>query len=350
MVASLGDDYDIYVVAGDKDFGELSPIPGVVSNQWQQVGKAKVMYLSADQINKNRFQEIHNEVNPQVIYLNSLFSKDFTLLPLRLFSKNNAVVVAPRGMLGESSLKIKATKKKVFLNLAKVLGWYKNVMWHASTEQEKLEIENCFGKNVDVKVASNLPHVPEEWYPEVAKQKGVLNMISVGRIVPIKNIQFMISVLLGVKEGKVRLELIGPLEDLNYVNQCKQLIERLPNNVEVELLGEVKPDDIGNYYKNAHVYFSATLNENYGHGIVEALGYGCPLVISNRTPWKHLEDKGVGFDCELVKEDFLERIKYFLELTGEEYHLYRKRSRDLALSQIQESNLVEDNKNVFRIS
>ncbi len=38
-----------------------------------------------------------------------------------------------------------------------------------------------------------------------------------------------------------------------------------------------------------------TLGENYGHVIIEALSAGCPCIISDSTPWKSLEESGIGF-------------------------------------------------------
>ena len=36
-----------------------------------------------------------------------------------------------------------------------------------------------------------------------------------------------------------------------------------------------------------------------GEAIVEALAAGCPVVISDRTPWRGLERRGVGWDVPL---------------------------------------------------
>jgi glycosyltransferase involved in cell wall biosynthesis len=41
------------------------------------------------------------------------------------------------------------------------------------------------------------------------------------------------------------------------------------------------------------------LGENFGHVILEALGAGCPVVISDQTPWSHLQEKGVGWTLPL---------------------------------------------------
>ena len=48
-----------------------------------------------------------------------------------------------------------------------------------------------------------------------------------------------------------------------------------------------------------HFFILPTLGENFGHVFIEALAAGCPLIISNRTPWLELEKKGIGWDIPL---------------------------------------------------
>ncbi len=40
-------------------------------------------------------------------------------------------------------------------------------------------------------------------------------------------------------------------------------------------------------------------NESFGYVIHEALAAGCPVLISDRTPWRDLEARGVGWDVDL---------------------------------------------------
>ena len=42
-----------------------------------------------------------------------------------------------------------------------------------------------------------------------------------------------------------------------------------------------------------------TLGENFGHVIVEAWTAGCPVLVSDRTPWRQLASHGVGWDVAL---------------------------------------------------
>jgi len=50
---------------------------------------------------------------------------------------------------------------------------------------------------------------------------------------------------------------------------------------------------------NYHFLVLPSLGESFGHVIVEALAAGCPLIISDTTPWQRLEEKGIGWDIPL---------------------------------------------------
>jgi glycosyltransferase involved in cell wall biosynthesis len=48
-----------------------------------------------------------------------------------------------------------------------------------------------------------------------------------------------------------------------------------------------------------HFFILPTLGENYGHVIIEGAVAGCPLIISDRTQWVRLLQKGAGWDIPL---------------------------------------------------
>ena len=80
----------------------------------KRMGLRKI-YLSESHQNKKVYARLFSEFRPDVVYLNSLFSVKYSLIPLILFRRklNLEVVVAPRGMLGEGALQLKKHKKAV---------------------------------------------------------------------------------------------------------------------------------------------------------------------------------------------------------------------------------------------
>jgi len=106
----------------------------------------------------------------------------------------------------------------------------------------------------------------------------------------------------GKLPGVVELDLWGPLEDKAYWGSCQQLIALSPPSLSVRYKGEVEHERLHDLLKNYDVMLMPTLGENFGHAIIEALDAGLPVVISDRTPWRNLEQSGVGVDLPLEDE------------------------------------------------
>lgn len=67
------------------------------------------------------------------------FFKIFYNLSFNDFKKQKRdaqIIVAPRGML-KGSLQLKSEKKRIYIFIAKLLGLYNGVLWHASSEIER---------------------------------------------------------------------------------------------------------------------------------------------------------------------------------------------------------------------
>ncbi len=126
LVNHLKKEFDFYIITGDRDLGDEEPFHEIVLNNWINNDGYKVIYLSSSNQNKDYYHLLIDAINPQIIYLNSLFSYKFTLLPLRQFKKSGIkIILASRGMLGPESLKIKKYKKELFLLISKVFKIYK---------------------------------------------------------------------------------------------------------------------------------------------------------------------------------------------------------------------------------
>ena len=333
LVETLSNVYDFHIITStvDRDGKELE---NVVFNQWTKQGKASVLYLSKEEITQSRFKEEYRNLNPNRIYLNSLFSAQFTLLPLYLFRKKAKVVVAPRGMLGKESLAIKPLKKKIFITLSKVFGFYKSVRWHATSPQELVEIQTVFGNQLESRTAINLALIPEK-VTLLKKKKTELSLIMVGRIVPIKNIIFFLNVLTKVStECQLNVTLVGPIEDEEYWKKCSDLIKGLPNNISIETTGAIPPVEVSKLFLTHQVLVSTSLNENYGHSIAEALSFGRPSIVSNNTPWKNLSKLSIGDNLDLEMDLFKASIERFAFLDNEAFLTIQKRVRAYAVKEL----------------
>ena len=109
----------------------------------------------------------------------------------------------------------------------------------------------------------------------------------------------MLELLRNVKDGDIFLELIGPVEDERYWEQCKSIIRELPQNIHVTPTGGLRQPEVLNHLEQSHFFVLPTLHENFGYVFVEALAAGCPILISENTVWDEIEQKRIGWIAPL---------------------------------------------------
>jgi glycosyltransferase involved in cell wall biosynthesis len=207
--------------------------------------------------------------------------------------------------------------------IARMLNLYRGILWHAISEEEKRNIEKIFGSETKIKVARNLVdyysgNITHE--KKLDKKKGELKIIFVSRIHPKKNLSKAIEII-GQLKGQIQFHIFGPLEDNHYWASCQNEIKKMPPSINVMYKGSLKHKQIMDVYKYYHVFFLPTLGENYGHVIHEALIGGCPVVISDQTPWRNMDKLSAGWDISLAQEEkFVNVLQFYVDMNQEQYN------------------------------
>lgn len=304
MVEALAQHFDFYIVTLNRDSGSREVYTSVRTGEWNAVGMAQVFYTP--QFTLADMRRIADEVQPNAIYFNGFFSTSSVLglLKRRLGGFGDVpVILATRGDLAGGALGLKSTKKRVYIKLAKALGIYRNLLWHASSEREKREMLRevaTFGvREEQIHVAPDLGfgYRPGE-ASRPRKMSGEAKFITIGRMTRMKNLPFTID-LLGELRGKVSLDIFGPLEDRELWAECERKINALPTHTTVRNHGPIDSAGVIGELATRHFFILPTLGENYGHVIIEGAAAGCPVVISDRTQWQGLAEKKIGWDISL---------------------------------------------------
>ena len=349
LVNVLNFDFEFYILAFDRDLGDKKPFNNINKNVWNEVEEAKVIYVKPDKINFQFIRAITNQINFHAIYLNSLFSFNLTILPLILnklkLIKVSKIVLAPRGQLSKGALGINQRKKQFFIKLGNYLKLYDGLTWHVTANEEKKEVKKYFKANEIYNIKNlTINYNGLDLEKNIRKRKGKLKIIFISRISPKKNLGFVIDTLNEVK-GSVELNIFGPIEDVTYWRKCQNKIEALNPNIDVNYCGLLKHSQVINQFKKNHIFFFPTLGENFGHVIFESLIGGCPIVLSDQTPWRKLREKNIGWDIDLKnKKTFIKVIQEYVLMNQEEYN---KTSRDAYIFG-SESSSHEDVKDLYR--
>lgn len=354
FVEQLGEEIKLKIVTSDRDLGDETPYHGVSANVWGRVGKADVRYVSPDKFSFFFVRKLMRDTTFDVIYLNSFFSYRGAIKPLLLrrlaMVRNVPVILAPRGEFSPGALALKALKKRVFMRLSKMVGLYGGIIWQASSEVEARDIRRCFGDELTIFVAPDIaPVVAPSSLPrrETIKLRGKLDIVFLSRISRKKNLDGALR-LLGNLEGEIRFNIYGPLEDSGYWAECEQIISELPQNVAVQYCGTVAHDNVLSVMGAHDLFLFPTLGENFGHVILEAFLAGCPVVLSDQTPWRGLADKRVGWDIPLSGlADFHSVLQRCVMMDEEEYKMWSDSARAFGLSQTQDGSVVARNRALF---
>lgn len=339
-----------YVITRNTDLNSTNPYANIQSDSWQGSFQEniQVYYLNENSLNKEFIIKIHSEINPNRVYLNSMWSPKFTLLPLKVFRKLNLspkVVLAPRGMLKPAAFNQKGFKKKLFLFLAQFSQLYSNITWHATSEVEKNEILQRFPKAV-IRIAPNISNA------KISERKKELTstfrILTVGRISPEKGYYEAIETFSNWKpKTSVHWEIVG-LEENSELTDSIRLIANENYKIQITLHGHKNQEELNEFYENAHLFFLPTRGENYGHAIAEALCNGIPVVISDQTPWNNLEAANAGKASSLNPANLAESLDFFLNLSNDDYLLWSQGALNYAKAHVNSPEILALNKNLFK--
>ncbi len=333
IILNLKTKYNFYIITSDSDLDAPLDLKAHQKNKWIKKDTHQVIYVDKKHQNKSFYNSIIQDRAFIAIYLNSMFSPRFSLLPFLLFkSKPIKIILAPRGMLGKGALSIKPFKKKVFLKVFKILRWHRRITWHATTMTEENEIIKRFGTRVDIETAPNLSSPTTNELIEKDKKPCHLNLFFMSRISTKKNLLGALKVLMTIdKKYQINFSIIGPVEDKHYWQSCMKLIKSLPNNIIINQIGPVPHYNINNILTKQHVLFLPTLHENFGHVIVEAWQNACPVIISNQTPWQNLTEKKIGYAHPLNNlSDYKISIERFAAMNQETFNDWTINSKKFA--------------------
>jgi glycosyltransferase involved in cell wall biosynthesis len=354
FVEQFGEEFKLKIITSDRDLGDEAPYQGVIVNVWTRVGKADVRYVSRDRFSFLGLRQLMLDTTFDAIYLNSFFSWRCTIIPLLLrrlgMIRSTPVILAPRGEFSSGALALKAFKKQLFIKLSMTVGLYGGIIWQASSEVEAKDISRCIGEKLTIFVAPDIaPVVATSALPRRAKVKfpGQLAVIFLSRISRKKNLDGALR-MLGSLRGDIQFNIYGPLEDSGYWTECERIIADLPSNVAAQYRGTVAHENVVSVIGAHDLFLFPTHGENFGHVILEAFLAGCPVVLSDQTPWRGLADKRVGWDIPLDSvADFHSVLERCVMMDEEEYKMWSDSARAFGLGQTQDGSVAARNRALF---
>ncbi len=336
------------------DLGDSTNYQNIAVNAWQETDEAHIYYKDSQLSTRALLLQVLASAKPELIILNGVFSKHFTI-PV-LFARKTwnqtpfpSLAIFPHGEFSPWALQQKWLKKKVFLAISNLSGLHKNVRWLATTEMEK---QWLLGRGLQAKVLLLLPQnlgqqnssqahpLDIETTAETTSQvlllpaakthiKVPLHLVFVGRIQRMKNLHFFLELLAQVK-CPIKFSIYGPVQDSDktYWNQCLALIHKLPAHIEVTHHGPIAANQVTKTLAKYSFLVLPSLSENLSFVTAEALSAGLPVILSENVPW-NVAENNCGFSLPLTNiEPWISTLHLVAVMSLGEWLQMSKNSRE----------------------
>jgi glycosyltransferase involved in cell wall biosynthesis len=353
---AMNDKYLICILTSNVDIDNIAL--EVNADEWIDLDtNIRIKYLSKSSQTNQNLQKILRNIQPSYVYLNSMFSPFFTLLPLYLLRLNEIkakVIISTRGMLKDSAIENKKLKKSFFFLLLKGFRVVPKVSFHATDLQEKKDIIKRLGaKENSIATISNFPQSKQQIFRSILKTKNNLRLVYMSRLAPIKNLLQVLELFVHLnitKNQNIEFSVYGSLEDKIYWNKCLEIVKKLPSNIKIKYKGSINHEEVEIVLQENHFFILSTFGENFGHAIFESFAVGRPVIISDQTPWRGLEAKKIGWDIELnAQEKWIVAIEDAINMEQPEFDIWCQSSWQYAHDFIHDSGLKEKYLKLFSV-
>ncbi len=298
---ALGDEYEFHIACLDRDQGDETPYPDIKAGVWNDVGKAKVWYVSPGGFTDELILKLAEGMDS--IYLSSFYD-DYgykTLLLRRRGKIGVPVTLASMGVFSEAALAQKALKKKLFISFCKAAGLFRGITWSVTSELEAKDLKRAIGQKASYIIAEDLPRSYVPGAP--VRTYNPLRIVFLSRICEHKGLHIAVQ---AIKESGVDCEfnVCGPVQEKDYWDECQRQLQGLA----WKYGGDIPSDDVQSELSKHDVLILPTKSENYCHVVFEALSVGCIPLISDKTPWGAVRETGAGIIVERTAGRFAKAL------------------------------------------
>ena len=340
LVKLLQKHYRIYILTSSSDLGDTRTYDNISEDKWNKVllpfcsSTVDVWYASKRHVGYADIKGIITGLQPDIIYLNGLYSPQFFLYPLLISRKlkyNLSVCVCPRGMLQSGALQVKSLKKSMYLKILKGVHLLDNVSWHATNDEEQNDINKYFPNSKRTLIAYNIPKSPFDFPVKPTKTKGKLRLVYLSLITEKKNLHLLLEALV-LANPLIELNIYGPIKDDKYWdNKCLPIVNKLKDRVNYS--GNIQPDKVQEIIGLYDIFALLTMGENFGHALYESLSIGRPILTSYFTPWNDLAIKKAGWNVDISDTpSIVNKLNQLVTMENSELAEYCEGAHSLALN------------------
>jgi glycosyltransferase involved in cell wall biosynthesis len=226
-----------------------------------------------------------------VVHLNAVYS--FTTIPTlalcRLFRK--PLMWSTMGALqrwqGTTRKKNKARWERICNSLCDPAS----VVMHVTSEEERVEsLEKI--SNASALILRNGIDIPDPENRASHRPDGVLRLLYLGRLHPIKGIENLLQATARVRT-RVHLSICGE-GDAEYETRLRVMVEHLGLTRIVSFRGRVDGELKEQQFREADLCVAPSFKEAFCTVALEAMARALPVIVGRGLPWSRVEEIGCG--------------------------------------------------------
>ena len=330
--------------------GVCIAVPSHVLNQAEE---ANVAFIN---INDIKIPEIKNQISyvkpfkiknvekawekPDLVVFHEIYRPEFIKIKNELKSCNIPYIIVPHGSLTKNAQK-KSRLKKLAANMLLFNGFIKDALRIQFLSEQ--EMSTSIGREKGF-IGTNGIHIPK-------KQKETFNsdatkLLFIGRIdVFYKGLDLMMEAVSEIKafmeEHNVTLALFGPDDDGGH-KTVSEMIKKHNLSENVTLCGGISGEEKEKELLDADIFIQTSRSEGMPTGVLEALSYGLPVVVTVGTT---LGDKISEYDAGWVADTDKDSIKECIVRAVSENEKLKSKSvgaRHLAESEFSWKKITSD--------
>lgn len=351
LVALMGKQYQFYCITGGYDLNETEPLQNIRLNEWNEINigeetSISIWYDDKRKSSPYKCYRLINQVQPSVIYINGFMSLPFLIYPLIAIRSTRLkyikTIIAPRGMLQEGAVEVKATKKKWYLCFIQQLKLTRNTHWHITSNNEVSGLSSFLPPKNKIHLLGNIPQQPLATIQPSNKKPNQLSLIYASIITEKKNLLYLLLSLYHCKQN-IKLDIYGVVKEQEYWNDCLKAAAALPPNITMQYKGSYQQENMHAMMAQYDALVLLSKGENFAHAIFEALGAGRPIISSHFTSWNLLTEKNAGWNLSLdLPENTGQELDRMALMSQQDWNLLCQSAHQLALQYLAAQNFEKD--------
>ncbi len=246
-------------------------------------------------------------------------------------SEGAPLVVSPKGMLSERSMRASRWKKRAAWHLYQRRALLSVAAFQTTSSAEAADVRRM-GLRQPVAVIPHGVDVPPT-PPGRRASEGPRTALFLSRIHPIKGLPDLIAAWGRVRPEGWRLVIAGPDEG-GHRAEVERQVHALDVGRIVSFAGPVEDDAKWEIYGAADLFVLPSHSENFGIVVAEALGAGLPVITTRATPWGALETERCGWWVEVGADGLAAALREATAAAPETLRAMGERGRSYARARL----------------